>query len=342
MPSMIETTKELEQTLATPSEALVRDVAKLDGDIMLLGAGGKMGASLARLAKQAVDASGIERKIIAVSRFSNASLVKELKADGIDIIKADLLEDGALYALPNVANILYMIGMKFGSSGNEPLTWAMNTYLAGKVAERFRDARIVAFSTGNVYPLVPVDSGGAIETGATGPVGEYAQSCLGRERLFEYGSQQYGTKTLLFRLNYANDLRYGVLLDVARAVLEGKPIDLSMGYANVIWQGDANEIALRSLHLCNSPAEILNVTGAETVSIRWLAGEFGKQFSKDPIFENTERETALLSNASRMLEHFGPPKVSLEQMISWTAHWLSRGGETLSKPTGFQEREGKF
>ena len=339
---MIETTAQLEKTLATPSKALVEDIAKLEGDVMLLGAGGKMGASLARLAKQAVETSGVSRKIIAVSRFSNKALVNKLQTDGIETIKADLLEDGVLDALPDIANILYMVGMKFGSSGNQPLTWAMNTYLSGKIAERFRDSRVVAFSTGNVYPLVPVDSGGATEDEATGPVGEYAQSCLGRERLFEYGSQRYGTKTLLFRLNYANDLRYGVLLDVARAVLESKPIDLSMGYANVIWQGDANEVALRSLHLCSAPAEILNVTGPETVSIRQLAAEFGKLFSREPRFENTEHETALLSNASKMTELVGHPSVSLEQMINWTAHWLKRGGETLDKPTHFQERKGAF
>jgi len=341
-PVALASVNELEQTLATPSKNLIEDVANLEGDIMLLGAGGKMGSSLARLARRAIEASGVRKKVIAVSRFSNTSLVSELQADGIEVIQADLLEDRALDALPGVANIIYMVGMKFGSSGNQPLTWGMNTFLAGKVAERFRESRIVAFSTGNVYPLVPVDSGGATEDGATGPVGEYAQSCLGRERLFEYGSQRYGTQTLLFRLNYANDLRYGVLLDVARAVFEGHPIDLSMGYANVIWQGDANEVALRSLNHCNSPAEILNVTGPKTVAIRWLAKEFSKHFSKEPIFENTEQETALLSNASKMTKLFGKSSVSLEQMITWTAHWLKIDGETLSKPTGFQQREGKF
>jgi nucleoside-diphosphate-sugar epimerase len=339
---MIQTSLELEQALATPSEALIEALSRLEGDIMLLGAGGKMGGSLARLARNAVEMSAQDRRIVAVSRYSNAALRRSLEAEGIHTIQADLLADGVLDALPDAANIMYMVGMKFGSSADQPLTWAMNTLLAGKVAERFRTSRIVAFSTGNIYPLTAVASGGASEALAPGPVGEYAQSCLGRERLFEYASQRYGTPLLLYRLNYANDLRYGVLVDVARAVLEGRPVDLSMGYANVIWQGDANEIALRALHHCTSPAEVLNVTGLETLSIRWLAQAFAERFDKPPLFTGREQDTALLSNAAKMTAMFGAPRVSLEQMIDWTAHWLMIDGETLHKPTHFQERKGKF
>ncbi|CAN5575522.1 NAD(P)-dependent oxidoreductase [soil metagenome] len=338
----IESEEALEDILATPSAALVEDMKGLDGDILLLGAGGKMGPSLARLARRAAELAGGERRIIAASRFSSAEAERDLQASGVTTIKVDLLDDAQLRALPDVPNILYLVGMKFGTTGQEHLTWAMNAYPPGRVAERFCESRIVAFSTGNVYPLTPVLHGGPTEAHPTGPVGEYAQSCLGRERIFEHFSLRYGTPLLHYRLNYAIDLRYGVLLEVARAVKEGKPINLRMGHVNVIWQGDANEIALRALRLCASPAKVLNVTGPETVSVRWLAERFAELLGREPVMEHEEGATALLSNASQAHLLFGYPKVPLRKMIAWTAHWVSTGGGALGKPTHFQEREGKF
>ncbi|MDQ4140903.1 MAG: epimerase, partial [Bacteroidota bacterium] len=254
----------LEQEYLKPSDALIADLYDLEGDIILLGVGGKMGPSMARLAKQAIDQAGLRKRIIGVSRFSDPQTRAELENDGIETISADLLNESQLASLPEAANILYLAGNKFGTTGKEPFTWAMNAYLPGRVAERYKDSRIVAFSTGNVYPFSHVSSGGLSEDHPTGPVGEYGQSCLGRERIFQYFSEKNQTPLLIYRLNYAIDLRYGVLLEVAKAVNEQRPIDLATGNVNVIWQGDANEIALRSLKHCSVPAKILNVTGPET------------------------------------------------------------------------------
>ncbi|USB31949.1 NAD(P)-dependent oxidoreductase [Paenibacillus sp. YPG26] len=336
------TVSELEKCLSEPSAALAADLAQLDGDILILGVGGKMGPSLAKLAKRGAEAAGVKKKIIGVSRFSSGTLQKELEDSGIETISADLLNDQALRALPDVPNVIYMAGHKFGTTGREYFTWAMNAYLPGRVAEKYRNSRIVSFSSGNIYPLTPVSLGGASEEHPVGPVGEYAQSCLGRERVFEYFSRENGTPVVNFRLNYAIDLRYGILLEVASAVNEGRPIDLSMGQVNVIWQGDANEMAIRSLLISESPAVTLNVTGPETVSIRWLAERFGEGLGKQPVFTGEERETALLSNASKSHQLFGYPRVSLREMINWTLEWVERGGETLGKPTHFQERTGAF
>ena len=287
------------QDLLKPSEALINDVAKLDGDIIILGAGGKMGPDLARLAKQAVDIAGLKKEVIAVARFSEAGLQKELQGHGIKTIATDLLEDDELQRLPVTKNVLYLAGMKFGTTGKESLTWAMNSYLPGRVAEKFKNSRIVVFSTGNVYPLMPISSAGATEKEIPAPVGEYAQSCLGRERIFQYFSAKNNTPTLIYRLNYANDLRYGVLVDIGKAVNDRKPIDLRMGYVNVIWQGEANEFALRCLHHCTSPAAVLNITGPETVAVRKIAEAFGRLLNTKPEFMNEEQNTALLSNAAR-------------------------------------------
>ncbi|MBP2000969.1 nucleoside-diphosphate-sugar epimerase [Paenibacillus shirakamiensis] len=333
---------ELEEKLSEPSAALAEDLLQLDGDILILGVGGKMGPSLAKLAKRGADAAGVSKKIIGVSRFSTGSLQQELVDAGVETIAADLLNDGALQALPEVKNVIYMAGHKFGTTGREYFTWAMNSYLPGRVAEKFKQSNIVSFSSGNIYPLTPISLGGASEESSVGPVGEYAQSCLGRERIFEYFSHQYGTPVVNFRLNYAIDLRYGILLEVATAVKEGRPIDLGMGQVNVIWQGDANEMAIRSLLIADSPAVTLNITGPETVSIRWLAERFGTIFGITPQFIGTERDTALLNNASKSHQTFGYPRVSLRQMIEWTADWVNQGGETLGKPTHFQERTGAF
>ncbi|GEP96878.1 NAD-dependent epimerase/dehydratase family protein [Chitinophaga cymbidii] len=330
------------QELLKPSPALLRDIAQLDGDILLLGVGGKMGPAMARLAKAAVDAAGIKKKITGVSRFSEPGLQEELNSLGIETIKADLLNDKELQSLPVARNVIYLAGQKFGTTGKEAYTWAMNTYLPGRVAEKYKDARIVVFSTGNVYPLSPVLNGGLTEEAPAAPVGEYGQSCLGRERMFQYFSSLHGTPLFIYRLNYANDVSYGVLLEIAKAVYEEREIDLRMGHVNVIWQGDANEIAIRALLHCESPAKTVNVTGPETVAVRWLANEFGKRMHKTPFFVNAEQPDALLSNSAECFSLFGYPKVTLKQMIDLIAGWVTGGGKTINKPTHFQEREGKF
>jgi len=330
------------QQLLEPSDDLVADIKKLKGDILILGAGGKMGPALAKLAKQAIRKAGINKKVFGVSRFSEKGLQNELNEMGIETISADLLEDDQLNKLPDAENVLYLAGMKFGTTGNESFTWAMNAYLPGRVGERYKNSRIVAFSTGNVYPLTPVVRGGAAEDLQPGPIGEYAQSCLGRERLFQYSSLKYKTPVLLYRLNYANDTSYGVLLEIGKMVLAKKPIDIRMGNVNVIWQGDANEIALRCLHHCETPAKVLNVTGPEILSVRWVAEEFGKIFDQKPTFNNQEETTALISNAAECSRLFGYPKVTVKQMITLIAGWLKQGGKILNKDSHFQEREGNF
>lgn len=330
------------KNLLQPSKDLITDVESIDGDILILGVGGKMGPDLARKAKQAVDIAGVKKKIIGVARFTEQGLEEQLNNEGIVTIKADLLNDAQLQALPEVKNVIYMAGMKFGTTGNESFTWAMNSYLPGRVAEKFKNSRIVVFSTGNVYPLVPVTGQGATEDTAPGPIGEYGQSCLGRERMFQYFSAKNNTPVLIYRLNYANDVTYGVLMEVAKAVRDGQPIDLSMGTASVIWQGDANEIAIRCLHHCSVPAKILNVTGPETVSFRWLAEEFGKMLKATPVFINEEQSTSFLSNAAECFRLFGYPKVTLKRMMEVTAEWLVQGGKLLNKPTHFAERKGKY
>jgi len=332
----------MEQELLKPSDALVADMKALKGDIILLGVAGKMGPSMAKLARLAADRAGVKKRIIGVSRFSEPETQADLEANGIETFAADLLNEADLAALPDAPNVLYLAGTKFGTTGKEAFTWAMNAYLPGRVAERYKNSRIVAFSTGNVYPFSPVTEGGVAEDQPTGPVGEYGQSCLGRERVFQYFSSKYNIPTLIYRLNYAIDLRYGVLLEIARSVAEQRPIDLTTGFVNVIWQGDANEIAIRALLHCEVPAKILNVTGPETVSVKWLAEQFGNILGKTPVFINQVQSTALLSNASLAHQLFGYPRVSLRQMIAMTGAWMQQGGKTLNKPTHFQERNGKF
>lgn len=338
----MKTIKQLEAFMTKPSTQLVRDIQKISGDILILGVGGKMGPTLAKLAKRAIDEAGIDKKVIGISRFSSGNLQKELEDFGIETIATDLLDDQALQSLPIVENIIYMAGNKFGTVGNEHFTWAMNTYLPGRLAEKFFSSNIVAFSTGNVYPLTNVLNNDCTEEKAVEPIGEYAQSCLGRERILTYFSHKNQTPMLFFRLNYAIDMRYGVLLEIGNQVFNGQSIDLAMGNVNVIWQGDANEYALRSLLHCATPPQILNITGPETISIRWLAEEFGKRFNKCPQFENEEQQTALLNNATKAHQLFGYPKVSIGQMIDMVSSWLINNGETHNKPTHFQERKGAF
>ncbi|MDN5211778.1 NAD-dependent epimerase/dehydratase family protein [Fulvivirgaceae bacterium BMA12] len=333
------TVEALENKLSEPSTPLIEDLRRPEGDILVLGAGGKMGPSLAKLAKRAVDAGGSQKRIIGVSRFSNEALKSELEDFGVEVIAGDLMDESFLEKLPDVENIIYMAGNKFGTTGREHFTWAMNAYLPGRIAKKYKNSRIVVFSTGNVYPLT---RSGATEEDHANPIGEYAQSCLGRERVFEYFSHKYHTPMAIYRLNYAIDLRYGVLLEIAKSVWEENPIDLQMGNVNVIWQGDANEIALRSLNHCTSPPNILNVTGPEILSIRTLAKEFGKIMGKTPVFLNEPQPTALLSKTDKANQLFGRPRVTVEEMITWTADWVKAGGSELGKPTHFQERSGKF
>jgi nucleoside-diphosphate-sugar epimerase len=338
----INTEVELEEILSRPSDADVAAIAQLEGDLLILGAGGKMGPSLARRARRAVEKGKVRKRIVAVARFSDNSLRDSLESDGIETLVSDLLQSGGLSKLPDIPNVIFMAARKFGTTGSEDLTWAMNTHLPGLVAERYRASRIVAFSTGNVYPLRDATLGGAVESTPVAPESEYAQSALGRERMFEYGSRQWGTPIVILRLNYAIDLRYGVLLDIGTAVFERRPIDLRMAFVNVIWQGDANSVCLRSFAHCQSPPLVLNLTGPEILSVRHIAEEFGRRFCVQPAFSSQEMPTALLSNAGKAHQMFGYPTVTISEMIDWTAAWISSGGARLNKPTHFEVRDGKF
>jgi nucleoside-diphosphate-sugar epimerase len=340
--SPITTEAELEETLSRPTPEVTQELAKLKGDLVLLGVGGKMGPTLARMARRALDEAGLKRSVIGVARFSNPKSREALEAAGVKAVSCDLFNRADVLKLPDAAAVIFMVGQKFGTTGAEAATWATNAYLPGLVAERYSNLPTVAFSTGNIYPLVPVSSGGATEETPPGPIGEYAQSALGRERMFEYFSRARGTPTAIYRLNYAVELRYGILLEVALKVWNGTPLDARMGYVNVIWQGDANAIALRMLFLGQSPPAIFNVTGPETVSVRQIAGRFGELLGKKPAVQGKEEETALLNNASKALARFGKPRVSLDQAIEWVAHWVKIGGPTLNKPSHFETRDGKF
>jgi NAD-dependent epimerase/dehydratase family protein len=339
---MISSEQQLEDLLSQPTEPDVKAMAALQGDLLILGVAGKMGPSLARRARRACEAAGVQKRVFGVARFSNPAVREQLETCGVETISADLLQPGVLEQLPNAENVVHMAARKFGSTGNEGLTWAMNTFLPGLVAERFRQSRIVVFSTGNVYPLSPIAHGSPSETSPVAPLGEYAQSALGRERIFEYFSKRYGTPMTLLRLNYAIELRYGVLLDIGQTVFERRPVDLSMGHTNVIWQGDANSICLRSFVMCQTPPVVLNLTGPETVSVRWAARHFAERFGIEPIFEGAEAETALLSNAARCHRLFGYPNVTVEEMLEWVADWIGMGGPTWNKPTHFETRDGRF
>jgi nucleoside-diphosphate-sugar epimerase len=339
---LIRTETQLESYLSEPTDKVIAAVAALEGDILILGVGGKMGPTLAKQAKRAINVAGVSKRVIGVSRFSTPGVRETLQADGIETIVSDILSEDCLQNLPDIQNVILMAGRKFGSTENESLTWAMNSYMPGRVAEKFKDSRLVVFSTGNVYPLTPVSHSGATERSSVAPIGEYAQSCLSRERICSYFSSQFGTPMAILRLNYAIDLRYGILLDIAEKVYAGETISLEMGNVNVIWQGDANAIALRAFAYCQSPPLVLNVTGPETVSIRSLALCFGRLFKKSPHFEGTEAATALLSNAAWCHQLFGYPRVSLNQMIEWVTEWVRIGGTTLRKPTQFEVRDGKF
>lgn len=342
LPAALESEEELDDELSHVSVETVQTLAGLEGDVLLVGSGGKIGPSLALTAQRGLRAAGAAGHVIAVSRFSDEAVRAHLAGQGIETVSADLREPREISALPDAPNVIYLLGTKFGTTGNESTTWAVNALVAGMVAERYAGSRLVVFSSGNVYPLTPTIDGGATEATPPGPVGEYAQSCLARERLFEDASRRHASPTVILRLNYANALTYGVLTDIGLAVHRGEAVDLSMGNVNVIWQGDVNEAALRALALGESPPLVLNIAGPETVSVRWLAEQFAERFGTRPAYRGVAADTALLSNAARATDRFGYPRVPLLRMIDWTAQWIERGGRLLGKPTHFQERAGAF
>lgn len=338
----IQDLEQLEELLSRPTPELIAMMGRLEGDLLVLGVGGKTGPSLAHMARRASDAAGVRRRIIGVSRFSKPDLPRQLNAWGIETLSCDLLDRAELAKLPDAPNVLYLAAMKFGSTGQEATTWAMNVYLPGMVAEKYRESRIVSYSSGNVYGLMPIHSGGSTEHDLPGPVGDYAMSVLGRERILTYLSQKQGTPMALVRLNYAHEMRYGVMVDIAQQVMAGKPIDLTMGFFNAIWQGDSNVMTLRCFEQTASPPLIINLAGPETLSVRQVAERFGQRMGKKVSFTGREASDALLSNAQFSYQLFGRPSVPAEQLIEWIADWQLRGEVTHGKPTHFQTRDGKF
>jgi nucleoside-diphosphate-sugar epimerase len=334
--------EQLEDLLSEPTPAVVQALQRLEGDLIVLGVAGKMGPSLARMARRASDLAGSRRRIMGVARFSAGRLEAELQRYGIEPIQCDLLEEEAVQRLPDAPNVLFLAGMKFGTLWQESLTWAMNTHVPAIICRKFARSRIVAFSTGNVYGLVPASGGGSLETDVPAPFGEYAMSCLGRERIFEHFSRTRGTRVSLIRLNYACDLRYGVLVDLAQRILSGVPVDLGMSWFNTIWQGDANAMTLRCFGHAASPPALFNVTGPERLNVRETCEKLGKLLGREPEFTGTESLTALLSNAQRAFSVCGRPRVSAEQLLNWVAGWVRQGGPTLNKPTHFEARDGRF
>jgi nucleoside-diphosphate-sugar epimerase len=341
-PEKIVNEEQLEELLSRPGSEVIEMFSRIDGDLIFLGVSGKIGQSLARMAKRACDESQTKKRIIGVSLFENKEQQKKIEKYGIETIHGDLLDTKFTKSLPTLKNVIFLAGMKFGSIDNLAMTWAINSYLPGLVAEHFKESRIVAFSTGCVYPLVPVESGGSVETDAPVAIGEYAQSCLGRERMFEYGSIRNKTEVTLIRLNYSVEMRYGVLVDIALKVKNNQPVDLTMGNFNVIWQGDVNNFVLRSLEQVKSPPKILNLTGPAILSVREVANEFGKLFGVKPVLVNKEAPTALLSNSKQAYGLFGQPKIPISQVIRWIAEWLREDNEILGKPTHFEVRDGKY
>jgi nucleoside-diphosphate-sugar epimerase len=341
IPEKIISEEQLDDFLSKPSPRLIEMMAGLEGDIIILGVGGKMGVSLGVMARRAINEAGACIRVTGVSRFSDPGAGEKLEKAGVETIQCDLLERTSVSKLPLARNVIFMAGRKFGTGGNEDETWALNTVVPANTAEHFAESRIVVFSTGCVYPLVTASTGGCTETDPPGPVGEYAQSCLGRERVFEHNSRRNGTPLCLFRLNYAIDLRYGVLHDIARAVLDSRPVPVTAPHFNVIWQGDAIERALLCLEHCASPPDILNVTGDDTASTRSVAQQFGELMDRDVRFTG-EEQPCYLSNASKSLERFGTPAVLLDRMIKWQAYWLMSGRRSLNKPTHFEVTDGKY
>lgn len=342
LPDIIRDEEHLEDLLSAPSPGAVETLARLDGDMIILGIGGKMGPTLARMARRAFDQAGKKNRVLGVARFSQPGLFERLPKLGVEPIRADLLDPDQVARLPDVPNVVAMSGMKFGAAGQEALTWAMNAHVPALVCRKFRESKIVAFSTGNVYGLCPVSRGGSLESDARAPIGEYAQSTVGRERMYEYFSRTLRIPMALLRLNYATEMRYGVLVDVARQVAGGEVVDVSMGYLNSIWQGDANAMSLCAFGELASPPRVLNIAGPELLSVRRIAEEFGKLLGKSVVISGTEAADAYLSNAQESHRLFGYPIVSVGQLLRWIAAWVQRGGRSLEKPTHFQVRDGKY
>jgi nucleoside-diphosphate-sugar epimerase len=338
----IETEDDLEEALSRPTAGALETLRVVEGDVAVLGAGGKMGPSLARMVRRACDSLGQKRRVFAVSRFSSASARAQLERHGVEAIACDLTDRDAVRKLPDAPNVLYLAGHKFGTSDSPELTWVMNTLVPANVAERYAQSRIVVFSTGCVYALAPLDGPGSREEDALDPPGEYANTCVGRERVFTHFAKHHGTQVLMYRLSYAIDLRYGVLLDVAQKVARGEPVDVSMGAANVIWQGDANARAIQCLARVASPPVALNVTGLERIAIRDLAQRFGALLGREAKITGAEGRTAWVFDASRSYDWFGPPEVTMDEMIEAVVHWVKAGGATLGKPTHFETTDGKF
>jgi nucleoside-diphosphate-sugar epimerase len=342
VPTSIRDVPHLEELLSEPSAAAIDAVRRAAGDVVILGVAGKMGPTLARMARRALDAAGVSGRVIGVSRFSDPDEQRALEQHGIETVRCDLLDAESLTRLPDAPNVIFMAGRKFGSTGDESYTWAMNAYVPALVCQRYRTSRVVAFSTGNVYGLAPAGRGGSREEDPPNPVGEYAISCLGRERLFEYFSRAHGLPVAILRLNYATEMRYGLLTDLAARVFRREPIDVTMGYFNVIWQADANAMALAALPHSSSPPLILNVAGPEELSVRATSRELGRLMGVDVSFTGEEAEDALLSNGARARALFGPPWVDAARLLAWTADWTLRGGESMGKPTHFESRSGRF
>jgi len=332
----------LDELLSEPSQQVVDTLERLDGDILVLGAGGKMGPTLARMARRAADQAGSTRRVIGVSRFASGAQEAALHTHGVETIRCDLLDQDAVGRLPVAPNVVFMAGRKFGSTGAESLTWAMNCLVPAAVCRRFEASRIVAFSTGNVYGLTPAGRGGSRETDVPAPVGEYAMSCLGRERVFEHFSLTRGTRVAILRLNYAVEMRYGILVDLAQRVLAGQPIDLAMGYVNVIWQADANRMALCALAQAASPPLVVNLAGTDELSVRVVTESLARALGRPASFTGVESPDALLSNGARGWSLLGPPRVDVARLIEWTADWTGRGLPTIGKPTHFESRAGDF
>jgi nucleoside-diphosphate-sugar epimerase len=339
LPDHFRDVEHLEQVMTEPTSAVVKEFGQLDGDLIILGIGGKIGPTLARLAKRAAP----DKRIVGIARFSEPGLREKLTGWGIECVEADLLDRAQIEALPKLTNVIFMAGRKFGASGNEDLTWAMNAHVPTLVAEAFAGSRIVAYSTGCVYPYVNVLHGGATEdTPATPPPGVYANSCVAREQMFHYFSRTHGTPGRIIRLNYAIDMRYGVLHDIAQRVFKGEPLSLAMGHVNVVWQGDANAMVLRALAHCTVPTSPINVSGPDITSVRWLAEAFGRRFGKRPVLTGTEALDGWVTNTAQAMRLFGYPRVPLDLMLDWQADWISRGLPSLGKDTHFDTRDGTF
>ncbi|MDF1753180.1 MAG: NAD(P)-dependent oxidoreductase [Verrucomicrobiales bacterium] len=334
--------KELDELIASPSDEVIESIRKRDGDFTVLGAGGKMGYHLCLMLQKALAAAGKKSTVRAVSRFGSVRAGEEFEAIGCEVVRADLSDREGLKALPDSPNVFFLAGVKFGTSNDTGLLELMNVVMPRLVAERFRASDIVALSTGCVYSFVTPESGGSTERDETNPPGEYAISCLGREKAFVDAADRYGTRSALIRLNYSIDLRYGVLVDLAQKVIAGTPIDVTTGYVNLIWQGDAIRHTIRSLEHVSAPPFVINVTGDEILKVRDLARKFGDKFKREVDIVGSEAATAWLSDASQSHERFGRPEVSVDRMIDWVAEWLKSGGEQLGKPTHFETRDGKY